>query len=406
MENLTSLHRIDFVDLTLRFTKTYEYNVVEKLSDLRRTNKISVKFIGLGNLTENPDTSGIRRIEIRWDGRIVDVDKTLSNPEKFEQTLTLNSLPSNAIGLHTLLIKVTDNYSQSAETTVKVDIVAESTQNVPVTKSGQNFADYDVLVNGEVYNENTHIYRGKTYTIQFVPKNGFYLENISFGNQVKTDEPFNWTCSSASISAMADAVPFEQLKVHFYTGDSVDILLNDSETPLTADYVEVPRDSNLSFKIVQKEGYDFQGVVLNDLPLECVDGVYTIENITTEQIVEIKYLEKYYDIDIVWGKGFLISTNDISQIKHGDSRTFVITPEDGFAVDTVTVNGKQIVVTNNSFTLSNVTENLRVIVTFKRTVPSFLTSTIMPYFWVLFALIMIFVIAIIALRIYRKKHKK
>lgn len=406
VENLTSLHRIDFVDLTLRFTKEYEYNVVEKISDLRGTNKISVKFIGLGNLTENPDTSGIRRIEIRWDGRIVDVDKTLSNPEKFEQTLTLNSLPSNAIGLHTLRIKITDNYSQSAETTVNVDIVAESTQNVPVTKSGQNFADYDVLVNGEVYNENTHIYRGKTYTIQFVPKNGFYLENISFGNQVKTDEPFNWACNSASISAMADAVPFEQLKVHFYTGDSVDILLNDSETPLTADYVEVPRDSNLSFKIVQKEGYDFQGVVLNDLPLECVDGVYTIENITTEQIVEIKYLEKYYDLDIVWGKGFLISTNDISQIKHGDSRTFVITPEDGFAVDTVTVNGKQIAVSNNSFTLSNVTENLRVIVTFKRTVPSFLTSTIMPYFWVLFALIMIFVIAIIALRIYRKKHKK
>lgn len=399
-KDFAALHKIDFVDLTLRFTKEYEYPVIDKLSNLNGENKITLKFIGLGDLQ-----NGITNYSFRLDNRIAALAPVLSLPENFEQTMEI-PIGTLASGTHTLIVTIIDGYNTPVSTTVKLDIVSESLQPTSLNKIGDDVLYYDLFVNGQAYSENTHLYSGKTYTIQFVAKDGFYLQDIMFDNQSKTDEPFTWTCGSDSVTATADAIPFDTLKVYFYTDGSVDVVIKGSEMPLDGEFYIVPRNTNLSFKIVQKEGYDFLGVSLNDVDLECVDGYYTIENVTTDKIVEIKYIEKYYDIEIVWGKGFLVSTNNFSQIKHGDSRTFVVTPEDGYAVDSVTVNGRQIDVFNNTFTLDNVKENVRVIVTFKQTVPSFLSSTIMPYFWVLFALFMIFVIAIIVLRIYRKKHKK
>ena len=88
-----------------------------------------------------------------------------------------------------------------------------------------------------------------------------------------------------------------------------------------------------------------------------------IDNITGNDVEPI-----LYDVTIEVGTGGVISPDNSFTIKHGESKTFDILPDDGYTIKSIIVNGidKTNDVVDGKLTLSNITEDIILTVEFEK----------------------------------------
>ena len=92
-----------------------------------------------------------------------------------------------------------------------------------------------------------------------------------------------------------------------------------------------------------------------------VDSLMTWQNLNPEP-AELTM----HTITATTGVNGTISPEGSISIADGNSETFTFTPDSGYEIDTVTVDDSPVSVTGNSYTLSNITKNTKVHVTFKK----------------------------------------
>jgi hypothetical protein len=63
---------------------------------------------------------------------------------------------------------------------------------------------------------------------------------------------------------------------------------------------------------------------------------------------------KLHTLSILASPNGLITPNGNIQVRHGDTQPFVLTPDDGYTINTVTVDNKAIPFTNNTMILENI----------------------------------------------------
>ncbi|MCL2435971.1 MAG: T9SS type A sorting domain-containing protein [Lentimicrobiaceae bacterium] len=96
-------------------------------------------------------------------------------------------------------------------------------------------------------------------------------------------------------------------------------------------------------------------------------GVYTINNITSDQIVTIVNAElNQYRITARAFAGGTIDPDGIYMVTHGSEESFMITPNLNFKIDKVEVNGAPVVLAGNVYTLKNIIADAIIEAHFKR----------------------------------------
>jgi hypothetical protein len=95
-----------------------------------------------------------------------------------------------------------------------------------------------------------------------------------------------------------------------------------------------------------------------------VGNTYTTSPVTANCTVVASFAVNTYTITASTGTGGSISPSGPVVVNYGDSQTFTITPDTGFSVDVVLVDGVSQVPVPFSYTFSNVTANHTIAATF------------------------------------------
>ena len=102
--------------------------------------------------------------------------------------------------------------------------------------------------------------------------------------------------------------------------------------------VKVKYGEDKTFTIAPNEGYDIQSVTVDGQNKGKISS-YTFEDVKEAHAISASFVKKTFKITASAGAGGSISPNGTSTVSYGDSKTFTITPTQGYKVKSVVVDG-------------------------------------------------------------------
>ena len=119
--------------------------------------------------------------------------------------------------------------------------------------------------------------------------------------------------------------------------------------------VSVAQGTNQSFTITASTGYRISNVTIDGVSLGAISS-YTFNNVTANHTISASFSIITYTISTSAGAGGSITPSGSVSVSHGTSKTFTITPNNGYGVTNVLVNGAPLGAVS-SYTFNNVTAN-------------------------------------------------
>ena len=102
--------------------------------------------------------------------------------------------------------------------------------------------------------------------------------------------------------------------------------------------VKVKYGEDKSFTITPNEGYEIKSVTVDGQDKGKITS-YTFEDVKEAHTISATFVKKTFKITASAGAGGSISPNGTSTVSYGDSKTFTITPAQGYKVKSVVVDG-------------------------------------------------------------------
>ena len=135
--------------------------------------------------------------------------------------------------------------------------------------------------------------------------------------------------------------------------------------------VTVNEGGDQAFTITANAGYRIASVLVDnaDATSQLVNGVYTFTNVTANHTIAAIFEAESttsYTIIATAGSNGTITPNGVVTVNEGASQTFRITPNEGYRIATVTVDGNDVIdeIVDFAYTFYNVTANHSIDVTF------------------------------------------
>ncbi|MBP9019864.1 MAG: copper amine oxidase N-terminal domain-containing protein [Bacteroidales bacterium] len=128
--------------------------------------------------------------------------------------------------------------------------------------------------------------------------------------------------------------------------------------------ISVNYGDSKTFTITPNPGYKIKDVKVDGVSVGAVSN-YTFENITSDHTIEAIFEAITYTIIASTGSGGTISPSGTISVNYGDSKTFTITPDNGYKIKDVKVDGaSQGSIT--SYTFTNITSDHTISATFEK----------------------------------------
>ena len=123
----------------------------------------------------------------------------------------------------------------------------------------------------------------------------------------------------------------------------------------------------VTYTFTPSEGYKIKDVILNGESIGAVSS-YTFADVYSDQTLRVEFEIIKNDVDVsVDGQGSVSSDNTLTDILFGEGRTLTLTPEKGWKVSSVFINGERVEIGNNQLVLEHIKEDAHVVVVFKQT---------------------------------------
>lgn len=127
----------------------------------------------------------------------------------------------------------------------------------------------------------------------------------------------------------------------------------------------VPEGESQTYTFAPSTGYHVDTVKIDYDYVTLVENLYTFDDVTEDHSIAITFSPLTYTITAYSaGNGTISPAGEISAI-YGNSQTYSVTPDEGFEVDSVTVDGSTEELVDDKYTFATITENHEISVTFK-----------------------------------------
>ena len=191
------------------------------------------------------------------------------------------------------------------------------------------------------------------YTI--TPNTGFVLDTL-FVNGIKVDSILSYTFDSVTINKTISA----KFKIQTFTITS-SAGTGGMITPVGSSSVKY--DSSLKYTITPNAGFVIDTIFVDSIPVDSISS-YTFNNVNSNKTISAKFKVKTFTITATGGAGGAITPIGTSSVKYDSSIKYTITPNVGFVLDTLFVNGNK-VDSISSYTFDTVTINKTISAKFK-----------------------------------------
>ena len=261
-------------------------------------------------------------------------------------TLTVTNVPDEFIDASTVDILVNDaaeelRESEDVKATVNIGaVVPKCTLNIINNDSEHCLPHID-----DQYYPNYP--RGAEALIKFKTdvENGWFVKTVTLnGVEITPDEDGMYRFKVEQDSELV--VETEQrIRTLTLTSNG-----NGTVTPNTAEYVE---GSEVTLTVTPDEGYQVKSVTLNGTAVELINGKYTF-TITQNSVFDVEFEEipaGYKMLTINCGEGGKVTPGTTSYAE-GTEVTLTVTPDTGYQVKSVTLNGTAVELTNGKYTFT------------------------------------------------------
>lgn len=135
--------------------------------------------------------------------------------------------------------------------------------------------------------------------------------------------------------------------------------------------LSVSHGGEVYFYIIPDEGYVIDKLIVDGVEVNDTDGAYHFINVIEDHSIEAVFKKgdtpavKYYTVNSACSRGGKISPKGTTIVPEGGSVTFHFSPNNGYRVRRVWINGKAYAVYASSYTLSNINRDTEFSVTFE-----------------------------------------
>ena len=369
------------------------------ISNITADKTITVSFEAIPVTTYTLSITASGNGSVTYDGTAIK-NKTTSFTVEKGASATLTFTPDNGYQLGSVKVGSTDvtssvsnnkytisNITSDKTITVSFEAIPVTTYTLKVTASGNGSVSY----NGTTVKNKTTSFtvdKGTSATLTFTPDNGYQLGSVKVGSTDVTSSVSNNKYTISNITAdKTVTVTFEAIPVTTYTL-SITASGNGSVTydgtavknKTTSFTVEEGSSATLTF--TPDNGYQLASVKVGstDVTSSVSNNKYTISNITANKTVTVIFEEipvTTYTLSItasgngsVTYDGTAVKNKTTSfTVEEGLSATLTFTPDNGYQLASVKVGSTDVTssVSNNKYTISNITANTTVTVTFEAT---------------------------------------
>ena len=201
---------------------------------------------------------------------------------------------------------------------------------------------------------------GESKSFSIAANEGYMISDVLVdGQSIGAQSAYTFTNVNAnhSISATFEEIPPEEIVI-VVNADSNGGSVYPSGTQT------ITEGENFTFIVTPNACYEIGNVTVNgsEVILDS-NNSYTIQNVTTEQTINVTFNRISYTITASAGNGGTINANNTANC--GENFTFSVTPDNCYEIGTVTVNGNAVDLdANNSYTIENVTADQNINVNF------------------------------------------
>ncbi len=201
---------------------------------------------------------------------------------------------------------------------------------------------------------------GQTYTI--TPNEGYMISDVTVdGQSVGSVSSYSFTNVTAdhTISVTFVEIPDNHIVV-VVNADTEGGTVN----PTGSQSIE--QGADFTFTVTPDNCYEIGTVTVNGTPVTLeADNTYTITNVTEAQTVNVTFTHTTYTITASAGNGGTITPAGDVEVSCGDNKEFVITPDEGYEIADVIVDGQSaindiasyaVIGASASYIFENVTE--------------------------------------------------
>ena len=253
-------------------------------------------------------------------------------------------------------------------------VVVEALETYKATvTAGENGS---VKLNGMAVSGETVIAQGVASTLDFIPAEGYEVDTLLInGEEVKvTDNTYTFTPEADVTIEVTFRVKIDYCKITLSIGSGGAISVKDGLYEIENNkYIYVPVGEVITLVFEPHINYEVNTVKVsgktvklneeNEYTIECTDTAATVSATfkSTEENTENKYTITAYA-----SGGGNITPTGANEVLEGESLEFVITPNEGYEVYSVTVDGEEVALTNGKYLFENVSANSVINVTFKK----------------------------------------
>lgn len=128
--------------------------------------------------------------------------------------------------------------------------------------------------------------------------------------------------------------------------------------------VEVTENNNQTFTITPDSGYEVASVLVDFLPASLTDNQFTFSTVMQNHNISVSFSEIAHTIIAGAGdNGAIVPSGTVSVADHAD-QTFSVTPNEGYEVSSVYVDGSLVSLTNDQYIFLNIIANHTISVNF------------------------------------------
>lgn len=171
-------------------------------------------------------------------------------------------------------------------------------------------------------------YTNQTYTIQ--PNEGYFIQSVKVDNVDKGKlESYTFERVTTNHTIEVTFAP-QELNISASAGTGGSISPNGT--------TKVKYGEDKTFTITPNEGYEIKSVIVDGQDKGKITS-YTFNDVKGEHTISASFVKKTFNITASAGAGGSVSPNGTSTVSYGDNKTFSFTPNQGYKVKSVVVDG-------------------------------------------------------------------
>ena len=241
-----------------------------------------------------------------------------------------------------------------------------------VTVTQKKALSVSVTGSGSVTPNSGSFAAGSQVTLTFSPATGFVLSALVINDNAVPLSQVSGSKYTFTITQDTEVsvVFVKSITITATIGNGGSVTVNGTQVSGTAT-VKVSEGSDVVIKVNPALGYVISSVRVANVSVTLNnENSYTITNITANTVLSVSFTAsstaKQYTISASAGANGIISPSGSVTVEEGKDITFTITPDNGYEVDTVKVDGVVVALTNGQYKFTNVGASQNIYATFKK----------------------------------------